>query len=472
MSSGASLPNRSEKGTQAVAIVAVWTGHETRILREALRMTIRGFAEYLGVAVRTVAKWEAKREAITPLPVMQAALDTALAQAPEDQHQRFRLLLQGAEDASLQAPKVTASLSAAAGYRAHGLSASTTQFSDEENASVDRRTFLALWPLPLAAATRPMFEKIPEVGASSRPSDVRALARTATVYASRYDSTPTDVMTATAALHLIRVRRLLDGSLGPSDRSAASSLLSEAASFLAWLSLSDNHKPDAARHFALAAAAAEEASDATMLAAVLASQSELAAPAHPIVRPRDPLMALDLARSASETAPLSADPRLRSWIAVRYGVLSAVNGDAAMSGKQMERAWSLLEETPDGGQSGFYSTAGRFATWDAEWVRHCEAISLYHLGRLNDARELEEAVLQGLSPAYRNRGVNVLTSLALIHTALREPAQALDRMSQAMDLMPEHDYPLGMHRVKGVRRLLNTFDGLEQLADFDNRLLL
>jgi DNA-binding XRE family transcriptional regulator len=39
-----------------------WTGHETRALRMALRLSVRAFAEYLGVAVRTVSKWESGTE--------------------------------------------------------------------------------------------------------------------------------------------------------------------------------------------------------------------------------------------------------------------------------------------------------------------------------------------------------------------------------------------------------------------------
>jgi DNA-binding transcriptional regulator YiaG len=60
-------------------------------------MTIRDFAEHLGVAERTVAKWEAG-SAMVPVPVMQAALDTVLARASDDAKSRFALLLAAARD--------------------------------------------------------------------------------------------------------------------------------------------------------------------------------------------------------------------------------------------------------------------------------------------------------------------------------------------------------------------------------------
>lgn len=69
--------------------VGQWTGRETRRLRHALRLTVREFAEDVGVSVRTVSKWESKGTARTPRPELQAALDTMLARATDEQQRRF-----------------------------------------------------------------------------------------------------------------------------------------------------------------------------------------------------------------------------------------------------------------------------------------------------------------------------------------------------------------------------------------------
>ncbi|WTD64881.1 helix-turn-helix domain-containing protein [Micromonospora sp. NBC_01638] len=69
--------------------VQAWTGRETRALRQALRMSIRDFAENLGVSERTVSKWEAGQDAVRPRPEMQAALDTALSRAGSQAADRF-----------------------------------------------------------------------------------------------------------------------------------------------------------------------------------------------------------------------------------------------------------------------------------------------------------------------------------------------------------------------------------------------
>lgn len=73
-------------------VVGTWTGRHASALRHALRLTNEGFAERLGTAVRTVAKWNAD-PALVPVPEIQRALDTLLHQAPSDVRERFALIL-------------------------------------------------------------------------------------------------------------------------------------------------------------------------------------------------------------------------------------------------------------------------------------------------------------------------------------------------------------------------------------------
>jgi tetratricopeptide (TPR) repeat protein len=69
--------------------VKKWSGREARALREALRMSVRAFAAHLGVAERTVTKWETAGGSRVPRPEMQAVLDTAFQRASADVHERF-----------------------------------------------------------------------------------------------------------------------------------------------------------------------------------------------------------------------------------------------------------------------------------------------------------------------------------------------------------------------------------------------
>ncbi|MEU1024670.1 helix-turn-helix domain-containing protein, partial [Streptomyces sp. NPDC005904] len=76
-----------------MATVHHWTGLEAKALRLALRLSVRAFAERLGLAVATVSKWESKLASTEPRPDTQAILDTALGRADAAVHLRFETLL-------------------------------------------------------------------------------------------------------------------------------------------------------------------------------------------------------------------------------------------------------------------------------------------------------------------------------------------------------------------------------------------
>jgi tetratricopeptide (TPR) repeat protein len=78
-------------GPAPMQVIATWTGRDADLLRQSLRMTNESFAEYLGVAVRTVANWR-KQPGIIPKPSMQEALDTALERAPDRAKAQFTML--------------------------------------------------------------------------------------------------------------------------------------------------------------------------------------------------------------------------------------------------------------------------------------------------------------------------------------------------------------------------------------------
>jgi tetratricopeptide (TPR) repeat protein len=90
-------------------VISSWTGARADALRRALRMSNEAFAERLGAAVRTVAYWQSRPDS-APQPVMQEALDTMLAHAPEGVQARFRLILaeRERENGSLQHRVATA----------------------------------------------------------------------------------------------------------------------------------------------------------------------------------------------------------------------------------------------------------------------------------------------------------------------------------------------------------------------------
>lgn len=85
-------------------VVAVWTGRSAAALSRALRLTNESFAAQLGVATRTVAKWNAYPE-LEQTPEIQQALDTLLASASEEVKARFALIV-GEREVVRTAPAV------------------------------------------------------------------------------------------------------------------------------------------------------------------------------------------------------------------------------------------------------------------------------------------------------------------------------------------------------------------------------
>ena len=76
--------------------ISQWTGREIRAYRAARRMSVRDFAQHLGVSDRMVSKWEAGGDAIRPRSQNQRALDASLRAADPGIQARFSSLAQGA----------------------------------------------------------------------------------------------------------------------------------------------------------------------------------------------------------------------------------------------------------------------------------------------------------------------------------------------------------------------------------------
>jgi transcriptional regulator with XRE-family HTH domain len=86
-----------------------WTGLEAKALRLALRLSVRAFAQHLGLAVATVSKWESKLADTEPRPDTQAILDTALGRADASVHLRFETLLSEMTTVTTARRRITAS---------------------------------------------------------------------------------------------------------------------------------------------------------------------------------------------------------------------------------------------------------------------------------------------------------------------------------------------------------------------------
>ncbi|MBV9142016.1 MAG: helix-turn-helix transcriptional regulator, partial [Pseudonocardiales bacterium] len=140
--------------------VQCWTGAETTALRRATRLSIRAFADHLGVDTRTITKWESRRGTITLLPDTQALMDTALGRAPDEVKIRFTQAV-GTHNQELTAappPRSPQTSHTITQWNHHSITLVAQQITGED-LSIPRRDTLAAGPpavLAGAALTEPL----------------------------------------------------------------------------------------------------------------------------------------------------------------------------------------------------------------------------------------------------------------------------------------------------------------------------
>jgi transcriptional regulator with XRE-family HTH domain len=77
-----------------MVVVQRWSGREARLLREALRMSVREFAGRLGCNDASVSNWERRKDQARLRGQTQRDLDTALRLADPDAQERFHTILE------------------------------------------------------------------------------------------------------------------------------------------------------------------------------------------------------------------------------------------------------------------------------------------------------------------------------------------------------------------------------------------
>jgi len=85
-----------------------WTGREAKALRLAQRMSVRGFAEHLGVNPAAVSNWEKRGSATRMRYETQQMLDVDLTRSPTEVKQRFAQTLKASVAASPSGPPAPA----------------------------------------------------------------------------------------------------------------------------------------------------------------------------------------------------------------------------------------------------------------------------------------------------------------------------------------------------------------------------
>jgi transcriptional regulator with XRE-family HTH domain len=301
-----------------------WTGHEARLLRTALRLSVRGFAAHLGVAERTISKWERAGRSTTPRPACQAILDTALARASNATHARFAELVR----ISLSFPQSLDSARVAVNERPTG------NPDESEDSIVQRRQFLQLSLASSAATLTP-------AGAVSITPDTDFI-RLATISYRKLDATtnsagllePVRGHLALACDTAVRVGN------DSSESAIAHATASEAAGLAGWLAADVDDMGMARRYYSLAIHHARQAGDATLVAYMIGSLAQFAVEAG---EPFQGVTLISAIRPATaQTGQVTAVTAM-AWMAAVEAVARATAGDPEALGL-VDHAERMLDE--------------------------------------------------------------------------------------------------------------------------------
>jgi tetratricopeptide (TPR) repeat protein len=371
-----------------------WTGREARLLRQALRLSVRGFAEYLGVSVRTVSRWEQHGAERVPRPEFQAVLDTALRQAGTEGQQRFQLATSAAENATA---------SVVAPDRSEGVESD----ADVELAPVVNLDTFRHWSSRTIGVGE-LDDLLTHLG-----DQWHLLVKTDNLFGPRY--------ALRGVLDQLRLIEDLLLAVSEGGRVEVIRLGAQYAESAAWLYEDSGNLETARAWNSRAMAWAHEAGDHLMLAWTLFRRSQQAIPTG------NGGEVVGLARAAARDAELPTVMRAAITQQIAYGL--ALQGNEIEAHRQLDlaHAWAAVDVTGDA-RTGH----GSFCT--DSYIELQRANCWLTLGQPHQAIERYDEVLPTLPPVYRRDRGRALSRLAQAHVAAGHPDQAAEVASEALTI--------------------------------------
>ncbi|MBV9143749.1 MAG: helix-turn-helix transcriptional regulator [Pseudonocardiales bacterium] len=419
--------------------VQCWTGAQTRALRQAMRLTIRAFAERLGVDTRTITKWEARGHTITLLPDTQALMDTALSRAPDDVKIRVTQAVDsaGQKPAAASPSKSLKTSHTIAQWSHHSITLVAQQITGED-LSTTRRDTLAAGPsaaLAGAALTEPLqhwllpINQDVEVATSESgfsPTELASLEELVGQFRDWAKNGHGMLVRKAVVAQLNDVTdRLREVSPGPATwpvfRVAAE--LAEVVASILW---AHSLHRSAQRYYVLSVQLAKLANDDGHAAIVLA---DLARQCYGLGHPQEGLEIVALAQYGSRK---TATARLRSMLATREAGGYALLGESQAVHRAVGRAEEYFADGPsdDDHRRFQHLDAAGFAALIGE---HYRELARHEPRWAGKAHEYLQEALRHPSEEPRFHAQDLIV-VARTHLISAEPEHACELVHQAIPL--------------------------------------
>ncbi|MGH3615126.1 MAG: helix-turn-helix domain-containing protein [Pseudonocardia sp.] len=450
-----------------MAAVQRWTGMETKALRQAMRQTVRGFAEHLGVEPRTVAKWENRGATITLLPESQSMLDTALRRVSEETQERFEASIGGQHGGSAASEPAGAMDGGVVGLLSEAVLVPARIDEREVLVPVDRRTLLragtgaALAQLGLAdnaysagrawrsPACRLQLTTAGQVedGIAHLRDQWHLLVKTDNLFGPRY--------AVRGVLDQLQIIDELLVAVRGRARLAVLKLGAQYAESASWL-FEDSGDLGAARRWNCRAMEwAQEADDRAMLSWSLFRRSQQA------MLGGDAAEVIGLAQAAGRGGDEFSAP-MRAAITQQEAHGYALDGDDMTAQRKLDDAhqWAATDTSGDArGGHGSFCTASYIELQRAA----CWLMTSKQPGR---AIELYEVIIPQLPPVYRrDRGV-ALGRLAAAYVAAGEPERAARVASEALAIARSAGSARTLDDVVAVGQGIQRYRQMSPVAQF------
>jgi tetratricopeptide (TPR) repeat protein len=354
--------------------VATWTGAKALALRTALRLTREQFAEFLDVAPRSVAKWEASPKLVPRLST-QELLDTALSRAPVEAKSRFAQLLASSDKTELE--PVGRTLSYAGRKRVDVTLMDSLEEALQSHYEVDN----SLGPRALLPIVEAQLGSIAHIRTDASGRDFDRILRIEAGY----------------------------------------------AEFSAWLYQDLNDSKMATERYSMALELANVCADERMSSFVLMRRAVQAAG-----NDDDALMAVRYAQASQRIGSRPESHRSRMLAAQAEAVGYAMVGDDLAMERALETAEQMIETQPELPRDGDPAEV-RYCE-PRLYCRISRAKCQLILGRAEEAVASFSQILVDLPDSYhRDRG-QYQSRLARAHLLAGEPEMACDIASQALGI--------------------------------------
>ncbi|MGH3943048.1 MAG: hypothetical protein ACRDTG_31380 [Pseudonocardiaceae bacterium] len=448
-----------------MTVVGRWTGREAKLLRVALRLSIRDFAAQLGVAARTVNTWEERLADITPLPHMQEVLDTALSRASDEVKARFtattRAIAPEPETTELTAPIRGALLPLMINGRLVWMPFDAARLACTSTGCIEKICDAAeAAPLDGCAGGESL-ERF--ASANRRPSrvdlvTVERLERGTQVHRDLYHQLSSAELIAAVTGHLEVVTLLLGGTQPLPLRHRLAAIAAETAGHAAWLCHDLGDRRSAEHYYGVADIAVGEAGNPALDAYIRGFRS-LVAGSQGQMRE-----ALGLAQSAVELARRSATATTKAWLAGLEAQALACVGDRKACSDALRRADTAL------GQARCEEDPAWMYEFDHARLLALSGACYGQLGRVSAAERVLREAMVALGPRRARRRAEVLLNLAKVRIRQLEAEEAVGLAREALEIAVETGSPAGIRRVRCFRPELDRWNGTRAVAVLDEQL--